>query len=264
MGPLRRVLADLGAGRNLEIYLTALIALVVGVLGVFSVVRTEVVAAATLATLAVMAVNALTPRHQVADLDERVAELGRLVERRINGDVSADAVLTTVKQGLEQRIAQGDDIRLVGVTLSRTIRNHFVDLESRLRQGATVKVLLIDPERGIPQEAARRSTVPDHPEIFENRVRSTIDLLRQLALAPGARLEVRFTGFVPAFGLAMVDPDTRDGVIHVELGTHHSAGPDPVFTLAAGRDHRWYGHFMTEFEHMWEHGRPAAESDGFP
>lgn len=47
MGPLKRLRTDLSTGRNLEIYLTALIAPAVGVLGVFSVVNAQVVAAAT-------------------------------------------------------------------------------------------------------------------------------------------------------------------------------------------------------------------------
>ncbi|MEU4550249.1 hypothetical protein [Nonomuraea dietziae] len=266
MRPLQRLRADLSTGKNLEIYVTALIALGVGVLGVVGAVNPTVVSAATLATLALLAVNALGPRLQVTALERQVAELNRLVSEKISGDVSADAFLTTVKEGLDQRIARGEDIRLAGVTLSRTIRNHFPDLESRLLRGASVKVLLIDLAAGVAQEAARRSTVAEHPEIFENRVRSTLDLLRRLAAAPGAgeRLAVRFMPYVPAFGLSMVDPEGEDGVIHVELGTHHAPGPDPVFTLLAARDPHWYQHFLAEFEHMWKTGRAAGPEDGFP
>ncbi|TDD20640.1 hypothetical protein [Nonomuraea diastatica] len=42
MGRLKRSRTDLSTGRNLEIYLTALIALAVGVLGVFSVDNAQV------------------------------------------------------------------------------------------------------------------------------------------------------------------------------------------------------------------------------
>lgn len=252
---LDRLRADLSTGKNLEIYLTALIALAVGVLGVVDAVGSQVVGAATLATLALIAVNALGPRHQVADLETQVVQLNRLVQEKISGQVAADDFLVTDRRELDAQIARANDIRLVGVTLSRTIRNHVGDLEHRLLRGASVKVLLIAPDGTATQEAARRSTIPDHPEVFENRVKATLDLLRHLADVPGGSLEVRFMSFVPAFGLALIDPEGDDGIIHVELGTHRSPGPDPVFTLSARRDHRWYQHFHAEFDRMWEVSR---------
>ncbi|TMR10213.1 hypothetical protein ETD86_40540 [Nonomuraea turkmeniaca] len=255
MGPLKRLGADFSTGKNLEIYLTALIALTVGVLGVFSVVNTQVVSAAILATLALVAVNALGPRHQVADLEARVADLNRLVEAKLAGD----AFLTTVRQGLDERVARAADIRFAGVTLSRTIRAHVEQLRKSLGRGASVQVLLIDPKGTVPEEAARRSTIPDHSDVFEHRVKSTIYLLRELE-----GVEVRFLPFVPAFGLVLLDADEDDGVIHVELGTHSSAGRDPVFTLTPRRDHFWYEHFKAEFDRMWEVGREVTEADWYP
>ncbi|WP_433439677.1 hypothetical protein [Nonomuraea sp. CA-141351] len=128
MAPLKRLRADLGTGKNLEIYLTAIIALVVGVLGVFDIVEPRSWGAATQATLALVAVNALGPRHQVTDLDSQVA--------------------------------RASEVRLAGVTLSRTVRAHVEDLRKALARGASVNVLLIDPEGSAPEEAERRSTIP--------------------------------------------------------------------------------------------------------
>ncbi|WP_188196412.1 hypothetical protein [Nonomuraea sp. SYSU D8015] len=256
MRPLQRLRADLSTGKNLEIYLTATIALVVGVLGVFSIVKPDIVGAATLAVLALVAVNALGPRHQVADLEARVAELNRLVEARMAGD----SFLTAVRKGLDERVARAGDIRFAGVTLSRTVRAHVDDLRKSLGRGASVKVLLIDPKGTVPEEAARRSTIPDHADVFEHRVESTIYLLRDLKDS----IEVRFMPFVPAFGLVLLDADDDDGVIHVELGTHSAAGRDPVFTLTPRRDHFWFEHFKGEFDRMWEVSREATEADWYP
>lgn len=253
---LERLRADLSTGKNLEIYLTALIALVVGVLGVFNVVNTQVVTAATLATLALVAVNALGPRHQVAGLEAQVTALNRLVQEKLTGD----AFLTTVKTGLDERVARADDIRFAGVTLSRTIRAHVDDLRKSLGRGASVKVLVIDPQGAVPEEAARRSTIPDHSDVFKHRVMSTLYLLRDLK----GSVEVRFLPFVPAFGLVLLDADDDDGVVHVELGTHSAAGRDPVFTLTPHRDHFWFEHFKAEFDRMWEAGREATEADWHP
>ncbi|MFD1116953.1 hypothetical protein [Sphaerisporangium aureirubrum] len=263
---VERLRGDLAGGRNIEIYVTASIAAVVGVLGVFDLVGPKVVGAATLATLGLLAVNALGPRHQVAGLEARVSALTRLVQERIAGEVSADAFLATDKKDLEREIGGADDIRIAGVTLSRTVRTHIGDLQRRLMSGATVRVAIIDPATSTPHEAARRSTIPDDPQIYEHRLKPTIDLLRHLAATPSStgRLEVRFMPFVPAFGLTLIDPDTEEGRIHVDLYSHRSPGPDPVFTLAARRDRRWYEHFHAEWERLWEVSRPPAPGDGFP
>jgi hypothetical protein len=258
MRPLQRLRADFSSGKNLEIYLTAAIALVVGVLGVFSIVKPEIVGAATLATLALVAVNALGPRHQVADLESRVADLNRLVEAKLAGD----GFLSDERKDLKQRVVRAADIRFAGVTLSRTMRAYVDDLQKSLERGASVQILVIDPTGSVPEEAARRSTIPDQPDVFEHRVRSTLYVLRDLH--PKERLEVRLLPFLPAFGLLMLDPDDDDGVVHVELGTHRSPGRDPGFTLTAGRDHHWCRHFKAEFDRMWEVSREATEDDWRP
>ncbi|MEV0386931.1 hypothetical protein [Nonomuraea sp. NPDC050643] len=255
---LERLRADLSTGKNLEIYLTACIALVVGVLGVFDRVEPKVVGAATLATLALVAVNALGPRHQVAALERQVAELNRLLESKLAGD----GFLSSDNKDLKERVLRANDIRFAGVTLSRTIRAYVDDLQRSLERGATVKILVIDPTGTVPEEAARRSTIPDQPDVFEHRVRSTLYVLRDMHTKE--RLEVRLLPFLPAFGMLMLDAGDDDGVIHVELGTHRSPGRDPGFTLNGRRDHHWCRHFRAEFDRLWEVAREVTDADWYP
>jgi len=256
---LARFRTDLAAGKNLDLYATFAIALTIGLLGAFDIVETEIVAAATLATLAFVAVGSLGTRRQVAAMEGATRDLG-LQLRQFGGVMSADDFLSASTSGLDVDLRGASDIRLVGVSLSRTIRNNVDALEQRLARGAQIKIALIEPGGEAVQEAARRSTIPDAPEIFENRLRPTVDLLRQLAASPHAngRLEVRFLTFVPVFGLTMVDPDEPDGFIHVDIYAHRSAGPEPVLRLNSRRDPRWYHHFRQEFERIWAHGRPAS------
>jgi hypothetical protein len=253
------------AGRDLDLYATFVIALVVGLLGVFNVVNSGIIAAATLATLALVSIGSLGTRRQVAALEAATRDLYEVV-RTAGAGASADHYLSPSTSGLGVELRGASDIRLVGVSLSRTVRNNVGELERRLAKGAHVRIALIEPGSDAVGEAARRSTIPDTPEIFENRVRPTVDLLRQLAAGPRAtgRLEVRFLSFVPVFGLTMVDPDDEDGLIIVDIYAHRSAGPEPVLRLRPLRDARWYRHFQHEFERIWTHGRPVDASDGFP
>ncbi len=251
-----------GFGRNLELYLTAGLALAISVLGLLNVVRTDLVAAATLGTLALVALSALKSRHQVADLQSDVDRLAGLVGALYDGAdgvPSADLLLTASSSGTGLDISGATDLRLVGVTLNRTIRNLAAEMQRRLGEGAHIRIALIDPDSQAPEEAARRSTIPDDSHIFRHRLTSAIDLLRELAVTPEAkgRLEVRLLRFVPAFGLAMVDPDTNTGIIQVDLYSHRFLGPDPVLLLGINKDPRWYRHFAQEFERIWEGGAPA-------
>lgn len=263
MRPLARFRTDLAAGRNLDLYATFAIALTIGLLGAFDVVDTEIVAAATLATLAFVAVGSLGTRRQIASMESATRDLG-LQLRQFGGVVSADEFLSPSTSGLDVDLRAASDIRLVGVSLSRTIRNHIDELERRLASGAHVRIALIEPGGEAVREAARRSTIPDTPEIFENRLRPTVDLLRQLAATPlpNGRLEVRFLTFVPVFGLTMVDPEQPDGLIHVDIYAHRSAGAEPVLRLTPRRDPRWYHHFRQEFDRIWAHGQPAPWAGG--
>ncbi|MGW3662556.1 hypothetical protein [Streptomyces sp. NPDC005141] len=256
---LRRVRADLSAGENLEIYVTALLSLTLAVLGALDAVSGEVLSAATLATLALLAGGLLGGRRQVG-------ELAAEVRARAAGDVSAKDFFVHDKPELVRQVREARDIRICGVTLARTLRNVIDELERRAVSGCAIKVALIDPAGTAPAEAARRSTLADRPDVYENRLRPSIDLLRELMERPGVgdRVEVRFLPFVPAFGLVVLDPQRPGGLIHVDIYSHSSASGDAVFTLRPDRDGPWYEHFHAEFERVWEYGRPAGPSDGFP
>ncbi|MFE2963716.1 hypothetical protein ACFXKC_08505 [Streptomyces sp. NPDC059340] len=218
---LRRVRDDLSSGENLEIYVTALLSLTLAALGALDVAGGKVLAAATLATLALLAGGLLGSRRQVA-------ELAAEVRARAAGGISAEDFFSGDKPELVQQIRGARDISIVGVTLARTLRNSIDELECRAVAGSVIRIALIDPAGTAPAEAARRSTVPHRPEVYQNRLRTSIDLLREL------------------------------------FDSHSSASGDAVFTLRADRDGHWYQHFQAEFDRVWEYGRPADASDGFP
>ncbi|MEU6260534.1 hypothetical protein [Streptomyces sp. NPDC047043] len=256
---LRRVRDDLSTGENLELYVTALLSLTLAVLGVFDVADGKVLAAATLATLALLAGSLLGSRRQIATLAAQIRESR-------SGAPSAAEFFTADKPEVREQVRTARDIRIVGITLARTLRNLVDELEHRALAGAVVKVALIDPLSTAPAEAARRSTIANRPEVYENRLRPSIDLLKELVERPGVdgRVEVRFLPFVPAHGVILLDPGRSNGIIYVDLYSHSSASGDAVFALKPGRDGPWYEHFQAEFERVWESGRPADAGDGFP
>jgi hypothetical protein len=242
---------------DLDLYLTTLVAVVVGTMGVLDVASTGVIAGATLATLGVLTTGTLTGRLQLRRLTDTTTELTALTREGLGGPPSADRLLTTSQAGLEADLGAAHEIAIIGVTLSRTLRNQLHDLRACLHRGGVVRIALIDPSDATVAEAARRSTIPDAPEIFAHRLRPSLDLLRELAASAGpGRLEMRLIGFVPAVGLQMIDPDEAHGQVRVDIYSHRFAAPEPTLALQAHRDPIWYRHFRQEFEQVWSTGRP--------
>ncbi|MEU4157846.1 hypothetical protein [Actinoplanes sp. NPDC026670] len=244
--------------RRLDLVLTIAMALVLGVLGALDIVSAAVTGGATLATLGLLAISSLHSRSTLARLNRSVADL----DRDLTGRGSADHLLGRSPFGADLDLSAAGDIRILGVTLARTARNHYAALCRRLEQGAVVRIALIAPDPATIAEAARRSTIADNPGVFEHRLRPTMDLLddlaRRAAAGPG-RLHIRLLDFVPAFGLIALDPELPHGQIHVEIYSHRSGTPEPTLPLYADRDPHWLKHFTAEFDKVWATGQPYGE-----
>lgn len=245
--------------RQLDLVVTIALALAVGVLGAFDVVSPTVIGGATLATLGLLAVGSLHGRTVVQALTTNVAELSHLTHRHLGDNTTADRLLVASTSGVDLDLDSADDIRIVGVTLARTVRNHYAVLRRRLAAGAVVRIALIAPHGETLAEAARRSTIAGSPEIFEHRLRPTLDLLDDLAARAAAgpgELRIRVLDFVPAFGLVAVDAEAPHGHLHVDIYSHRAGALEPTLPLYADRDTRWFRHFTGEFDRIWAAGRP--------
>ncbi len=245
--------------RQLDLVVTIAVALAVGLLGTFDVVSPAVTGGATLATLGLLAVGSLHSRTAVQSLTTNVAELSHLTHEHLGDNATADRLLAASTSGVDLDLGTADDIQIVGVTLARTVRNHYAALQRRLAAGAVVRIALITPGGATLAEAARRSTIAGSPEIFEHRLRPTLDLLDDLAAraaaGPGS-LQVRLLDFVPAFGMVAVDADAPHGELHVDIYSHRAGVLEPTLPLYADRDTRWFRHFAGEFDRIWAAGHP--------
>jgi hypothetical protein len=243
----------LAGARHLDLAVTVLITLIVGVLAALNVTGPAVLAGATLSTLGLITVGSLHGRLQQRSLSSAIAELSSLTNEHLRG-----GVLTSSTSGTGLDLTEATDIRILGVTLARTIRTNFETLHQRLHAGATIQIVLIEPAAEVIAEAARRNSIPDAPEIFEHRLQPTFDMLRQLEAAGGnGSLEIRLLNFVPAFGLIAVNADGPNGRLYVDVYSHRPGVTEPTIPLSAARDQPWYHHFVEEFDRVWESGRPV-------
>lgn len=265
MSWLRKVGKDLSEGRNLEIYLTILISIVISVLSVLNIVNIEMVVTITLATLSLLALSTINNREQISSFQKQVEILSILVQEKVLENIRASSFFLGEQHRYEDKLKKAKKIDIAGATLTRTVTNYLGIFEQRLKEGASIRLIIIDPQSDAVSQAALRSYGVQGDDFFRDRIKPTIDLLNILASLPElkGKLELRFLPYMPSFGLKIVDPDSVDGKIFVEIYQHKSLDPNPTFMLDGQRDEKWYHFFQNQFEVLWSSSRPATPSDGY-
>lgn len=251
---LDKVLRDVREGENLEVYLTLVVVLVLLFLDVFGVVSTGAVAAGTLATLALLAYGTLNSREQMQHLVDTSMATQAVVEQAVSGKPKADDFFWTGRRSLERDLIRARFIGIVGLTLSRTVRDYLDIFEKRLESGACIRFVVIDPASQAPQQAVLRSKGGVGDSFYADLVRTTVERICMLAGSddsPGT-VELGLLPYAPSFGLFLIDPHEPHGRIIVEIYQHKSLAFNPTFELDAQQDARWYKFFLEQFDLLWE------------
>ena len=173
----------------------------------------------------------------------------------------------------EKHLRIAKTVRLCGVTLTGTINRHFGLLRDRLYQGATVQVMLADPDTLALKMSALRSERPDDIEYYSKRLDSAfIDLgflydycQRRAASSAAAPipLAIRMLPYAPSFGIWQFEKLDGSTIAFVELYTHGTGYiSPPIFEITPERDRVWYDYFVEQFSYMWERAAPWNPEHG--
>lgn len=260
---LEKIAKDLSKGLNLEVYLTIAVALAVIVLDAVSVVSLETISAVILATLALLAFSTINNRWQMETLQEQTTPLSKWVEEHLLGRTRAEDLLLRRAPRYDDELAAAEQIFIAGVTLSRTVRTYLGIFEERLKAGASIRLIIIDPQSNVVEQAALRSFGVTDARYYPNRIRPTLDIFKILASLPNLKgsLELSLLPFLPSFGLIMIDPDKTEGKIYVEIYQHKSVALNPAFVLERGSEPTWYDFFREQFDLLWDSARPVEAGD---
>ena len=220
------------------------------------------VAVWVLVVVALLATSELVERlRRVHRIQEVCEKTYTLVEHHIGDRTSATKFFHAGIPPLNEHFMHANTIDICGVTLSRTVREYFSIFEKRLRAGCSLRFLVIDPESQAAQQAAARSYAAKDPQLYVERVNTSLEFLRLLANLPDVKgeVEIRLLPFAPSLGLVIVDGDQPFGSVFVEIYQHMSIDPCPSFVLEPSRDGRWYEFFKDQFRRMWDASRPLPK-----
>ena len=156
----------------------------------------------------------------------------------------------------EQRFRRAKSIAINGMTLSSTSDKFWGTFKQRIEDGAEVRLLIIDPEHPALNVAANRFHKHQEPEKVKTEIAHTLDNLESLMTETGSRgsFQARLLPYIPPYGIWLIDADTPQAEIWVELYTFRDE-PEPSFQLFPSRDGVWFAFFQQQFETMWKASR---------
>jgi hypothetical protein len=257
-GPARWVgwLAGFGRGQGPEFWIALLFAVGVATLKMFGLVNLEMVLATVLGTLSLLAWGALGNRRELSELRAAVVELSEKLNVDRSSGVAADRFFLTDMTEFSEHLARATDIRLLGVTLSRMLARCGAELARRLRAGARIRVIILDPDGPGIRQAGLRLPVGAE-DYFEQRLEVTIKQVKTLKMRYGqGELDVRLVPGVPPVAMSILDPESPLGRLYVEIYATEWLRDHPVFCLHARRDGQYFHDYLEQFETLWESARP--------
>lgn len=240
-----KIWEDIRHGENIDQYATILFAFGLGILGLLGITPSGLIASLTLAILGLLAVSNLVNRYRVEELSQKLSQ------------TSKGFFLEEFPADFKDNFQSAKEIWLIGVTLSRLLKNNYGRIEEKIRKGHIVKVLLVHPE-GAPLEMAANRY---YAEISRNAETKGADINQSLRLLCGLRkiapqkIEIRTIQSPLTFGAVCVNPDSASGVLYIEHFPYRTvADAQPKFVLRAS-DGSWYELFNKETHALWNSGK---------
>ncbi|WP_340685605.1 DUF5919 domain-containing protein [Amycolatopsis coloradensis] len=150
---------------------------------------------------------------------------------------------------LAEAIDGTSELLVTGMARNTLVNNSYGKLEERLRAGAKIRFVLIDPHSPAIGTAASRYYAVRSPESARERVRHTLRVLAELKRSTGGDLTVRLVAHPVATGVIVTG-----SALFAEYYTYQAAG-EPKFVLQPA-DGAAYRTFLGEAEALWNSAAP--------
>ncbi len=239
---LKRITADVLAGKHIETYVVTVVALGVAVLSIVEdVVPLDLQMAAILAALALLVFKTSSPEGTPLDLDSV------LLDRQSY-------------RPLREFIKGGDVLWVYGPSAVNLLTNSG-DLEKEiLKRGGEIRVLLQDPE-----ETASLKIL--NHQLDEMSYLLTDDIKRSIAILETLKkrcdkLDYRFLPYSPGFSTVIIDPDGRDGRLIIEFFgyANQAIGDRMHIEIHRKQTAYWFEYWTKQFNVMWEDAREPEKT----
>lgn len=142
------------------------------------------------------------------------------------------------------------ELWLIGVVLNKTVSANFALLQSKLRQGSRIRVLLVKPEGISVSLIAKRKIHNVDAKEMKNYINLTLLTLYRLKQEFTDNLDIRIIDYPLTFGVIAADIKSSKGMIYVEYYSFKNAKEGPHLMLSV-KDKPWYDYFSEQMVELW-------------
>lgn len=201
-------------------------------------------------------------------MDTAVANINELFASFMAERIRATDFYVDDLPSLQKEVESASNIMIMAVNGQAFLVEHKNALAERVREGAELKVVVVDPS----SESARRIANPDK-ELPVEYIQATAQIARQtLAWIDRQRqgsgaVELRYCDFIPVFAGYAFDRTSHRGRMAIGLYRqfwNHERRPHAI--LSKLHDGYWYDYYCAQMEEAWDRGSviqlTAGERDG--
>jgi hypothetical protein len=209
-----------------------------------------------LAMLGLLAVSELWERHRrIRKIDITVSQTYDLVTRKLGGQVKAEDYFSSEDQkDLKEQLQGAKNVYVVGMILDRAVRDNLSNFEKLTSSGTNLRFILLDHhDKDLMNIMPRRSYGNRSSDWWTNRIQQTVAHIEDIpSNETTGKIEIGYLPYFPSFGMWLIDPDSSNGKIIVEIYHHRSSEKNPTFQLDAVRDFYWFDFFRNQFTLLWD------------
>jgi hypothetical protein len=237
---LRRIWSDIRRGENIDLYITVVSALVLTVLNLLGFVSDVLLIPINAAMLGLIAIALLVNRSKLEWL------VAKLEQQR--SDV---LLLGNYPPALEVDMQRANDLWLVGVSLNTTITRYYSVIERKLKDGCSIRALLINPD-SLSTITGARKYGPVDIELDRARIRASLKMLAELQKVAPGQLQVRLIDHQLSFGAFGCELNTLSGVLYIEYYGFKTRRENIRRMVLRREDSAWFESFKIEIQNLWE------------
>ncbi len=218
--------------------------------------------------MGLLAISEIVERYRKLDKIEKTTNvIATALQSRVGEQPPASLFFQPEKIKLTDDIRKSKTIYMSGINLASILEAEYFEIFNSLRENATLKLLLVEPESPAFYSSINKGSEPIDVEVQNLRLLAAyknIEALQNLLQENREKFpeqtgtfDIRtINSYAPSFGLLIFDPEKKHGKVVVIVYPHKSGYKmPPRFILTPQRDGDWYKYFVSQFEEMWEHAK---------
>lgn len=195
------------------------------------------------------------------DTNERIEKLLNKLE---NETVVEASNFFHSQPNMDDYILSANTIKIVGVTLTVCIDKGMGVFKQAIKNGASVKIVLIDgSEESLSASALRSET--NSTSYYRKKHAATTDnldyLLKyvdSLEVSNKGKIEIKTISYPSIVGIEVfVNENTKLGKAKIEIYAQYTGWEKPpIFTVDKYTDKEWFKYFEDQFDEIWTRAKP--------